>query len=113
MLEPASPAQLFPLQPFLVALSAEGLRISVRDYPGWSLEGLIMFSMACYSLGFATDQFNAQQGAVAVELSDLLAQASRSSDEFALACEIGLAWAVRNDLRNYAVLGDPAVRLAR
>ena len=63
-------------------------------------------------VGFATDQFNAQQGAVAVELSDLLARASRSSDAFALAFEIGQAWAVRNDLRNYAVLGDPAVRLA-
>jgi hypothetical protein len=62
-------------------------------------------------IGFATDQFNAQQGAVAVELSDLLAQAARSSDPDQLAFEIGLAWVVRNDLRNYAVLGDPAVRL--
>lgn len=63
-------------------------------------------------MGYATDQFNAQQGAVAIELSDLLAQATRSRDEFALALEISQAWAVRNDLRNYAVLGDPAVRLA-
>jgi len=63
-------------------------------------------------LGYATDQFNAQQGAVAVELSDLLAQAARSSDTFALALAISQAWVVRNDLRNYAVLGDPAVRLA-
>jgi hypothetical protein len=63
-------------------------------------------------LGYATDQFNAQQGAVAVELSDLLAQADRSSDTFALTLAISQAWVVRNDLRNYAVLGDPAVRLA-
>ena len=62
-------------------------------------------------VGFATDQFNAQQGAVAVELSDLLAEASRSRDALARALEISQAWVVRNDLRNYAVLGDPAVRL--
>ena len=62
-------------------------------------------------VGFATDQFNAQQGAVAVELSDLLAEASRSRDAFARALEISQAWVVRNDLRNYALLGDPAVRL--
>jgi hypothetical protein len=62
-------------------------------------------------LGFATDQFNAQQGALAVELSDLLAQTTGRSETPATQAELRVLWAARNDLRNYAVLGDPAARL--
>ncbi|MCG8351610.1 MAG: C1 family peptidase [Chloroflexales bacterium] len=60
-------------------------------------------------LGFATDQFNMRQGALATLLADTL-----ESVEFGkrgAPSTLGPIWIARNDARNYALLGDPAVRL--
>jgi len=59
--------------------------------------------------GLATDQFNMVQGQLSVELADLLMKIKvglKVSD-----AELGSLWVARNDARNYALLGDPAVRL--
>jgi hypothetical protein len=59
--------------------------------------------------GLATDQFNMVQGQLSVELADLLMKIKvglKVSD-----AELGGLWVARNDARNYALLGDPAVRL--
>lgn len=60
-------------------------------------------------LGFATDQFNMRQGALAALLADIL-----ENVEFGkrvAPSTLGPLWIARNDARNYALLGDPAVRL--
>ncbi len=60
-------------------------------------------------LGFATDQFNMRQGAVAATLADRIEEGAfgKHLDPAMLAP----LWVARNDARNYALLGDPAVRL--
>jgi hypothetical protein len=60
-------------------------------------------------LGFATDQFNMAQGQVATRLTDLLEHERFGQDIDP--SELSTLWVARNDARNYAVLGDPAVRL--
>lgn len=60
-------------------------------------------------LGFATDQFNAVQGARSSLLANTL-----EDIRFGLRVdpyELAQLWIARNDARNYALLGDPAVRL--
>ena len=75
-----------------------------------AFEDLLARIMDGKRMGYATDQFNAQQGATAVELSEcLLQQLARPTDD--KTDELSLLWAAHNDLRNYALLGDPAVRL--
>ena len=75
-----------------------------------AFEDLLARMMDGKRMGYATDQFNAQQGATAVELSELLLQQlARPTDDKTDA--LSLLWAAHNDLRNYALLGDPAVRL--
>ncbi len=60
-------------------------------------------------LGLATDQFNMVQGALANTLNELLVKVRAGKQISPL--ELGSLWAARNDARNYALLGDPAVRL--
>ncbi|MCU0493562.1 MAG: peptidase C1, partial [Chloroflexaceae bacterium] len=60
-------------------------------------------------LGRATDQFNMLQGAVSTRLTEELEKTSFGKN----VKTDGLAalWAARNDARNYALLGDPMVKL--
>ncbi len=60
-------------------------------------------------MGFATDQFNLRQGV----LSSLLTNQIENIDfgKQVEARELGALWVARNDARNYALLGDPAVCL--
>jgi hypothetical protein len=60
-------------------------------------------------LGLATDQFNMVQGAVAMQLAQRLEDV-RFGYQITPA-ELSALWVARNDARNYALLGDPAVRL--
>jgi hypothetical protein len=66
--------------------------------------------------GLATDRFNAIQGSVAMSLTALL-ESSRQVRELDVPLspddlrKLGALWVARNDARNYALLGDPAVRL--
>jgi hypothetical protein len=59
--------------------------------------------------GLATDQFNMVQGQLSVELADLLMKIKAGLNVNDV--ELGSLWVARNDARNYALLGDPAVRL--
>ncbi len=74
-----------------------------------SFEDLLARLMAGKRVGFAMDQFNQRQGAFAMLLSNEIESASfgKRVDP----TELGKLWAARNDARNYALLGDPAVRL--
>src|SRR6266545_2015452 len=60
-------------------------------------------------LGFATDQFNILQGSRSATLANTLEDIrfGRQVDPY----ELAQLWIARNDARNYALLGDPAVRL--
>lgn len=74
-----------------------------------SFEDLLARLMAGKRVGFAMDQFNQRQGAFAMLLSNEVESASfgKRVDP----TELSKLWAARNDARNYALLGDPAVRL--
>ncbi|NTU79088.1 MAG: hypothetical protein HGA45_06755 [Chloroflexales bacterium] len=60
-------------------------------------------------LGFATDQFNLIQSARSSNLAQLLEDMRFGRQVPAF--EVTQLWKARNDARNYALLGDPAVRL--
>jgi hypothetical protein len=74
-----------------------------------AFEDVLARIMAGKRLGFATDQFNMRQGVLSSMLANQLEnmsfgkQVSRS--------DLNALWVARNDARNYALLGDPAVRL--
>ncbi len=58
-------------------------------------------------VGSATDAFNMQWAALAVPLADALRD---PSEDPAVARRLARLWIARDDVRNYAILGDPAVR---
>lgn len=60
-----------------------------------------------YPLGFAMEYFNSCYAELASDLDEELRCIHQSDDQ-----RIADLWIHRNDARNYAVLGDPAVRLA-
>lgn len=61
-------------------------------------------------VGFALEPFNEKHAALAVDVKELRDQMDEGMtiDEAELAC----LWTANNDARNYAILGDPAVRIA-
>ena len=59
-------------------------------------------------VGSATDAFNMQWAALAVPLADALRDPCADP---AVALRLARLWIARDDARNYAILGDPAVRL--
>lgn len=84
--------------------SAEGAKAQIQpfmDVLGRLLEGK--------RAGDATDQFNVIQGARAMTLTEELEEIKfgKVPDP----TELSAMWMARNDARNYALLGDPAVRL--
>jgi hypothetical protein len=60
-----------------------------------------------YPIGYAMEFFNSCYAELASDLDDEIKRATDSRDE-----RLAQLWTGRNDARNYAVLGDPAVRLA-
>lgn len=61
-------------------------------------------------VGDATDPFNTVQGAHAVRLAEELEDVKFG--KIVNPVDLATLWTVRNDARNYMVLGDPAVKLA-
>ncbi|NJO07944.1 MAG: hypothetical protein HC876_21845 [Chloroflexaceae bacterium] len=80
-----------------------------RAKPG--LSSLLIQSRPAFGkrLGFATDQFNVRQAALSSLLANELENISFGKNVPATA--LVALWEARNDARNYALLGDPAVRL--
>lgn len=60
-------------------------------------------------IGHATDRFNLRWAALSTELADLLRE--RQAGAMVPERELALRWAMRDDARNYVILGDPAVRM--
>jgi hypothetical protein len=83
----------------------------LNDVPAQSqaFEDVLARVMAGKRMGFATDQFNLRQGVLssilANELENIHYGKQVDTDH------VGKLWVARNDARNYALLGDPAVRL--
>ncbi len=73
-----------------------------------SFEDLLGRIMAGKRMGFATDQFNLRQGVLSSQVADAI---ERTKHGRVLDASFSLLWMARNDARNYALLGDPAVRL--
>lgn len=65
--------------------------------------------LAGHRVGAATDQFNSQWGVLGTELADMLLD--REYGKEVSDRELLAARTIRDDCRNYVVLGDPAVRL--
>lgn len=61
-----------------------------------------------WPIGHAMDQFNVRWSAISVELADALRDIK---DQKITARDLGRKWIMRDDARNYSILGDPAVRL--
>ncbi|NTV63290.1 MAG: peptidase C1 [Oscillochloris sp.] len=65
-----------------------------------------------WSVGSATDQFNVIQGARSLTLTQALEEQKYGDGGAAITdVQISKLWMARNDARNYALLGDPAVKL--
>lgn len=90
-------------------LSSQGARTAAAQVQAF--EDVLRRLMDGKRLGYATDQFNGQQGTAAVTFADLLVKAEQSTPSELIEFELSLAWVLKHDLRNYAVLGDPAIRL--
>lgn len=86
------------------SFSAPGVPAQVQGF-----EDLLARLMAGKRAGFAMDQFNQRQGALALLLSNELENISFGKQ--VQPPELSKLWIARNDARNYALLGDPAVRL--
>jgi hypothetical protein len=76
-----------------------------------SFEDVLARLMAGKRMGFVTDQFNMRQGVLSSILANKLEDAQSGPLTSATRKELGTIWIARNDARNYALLGDPAVRL--
>ncbi len=60
-------------------------------------------------IGHATDRFNLRWAALSTELADLLRE--RQAGAVVPDRELALRWVMRDDARNYVILGDPAVQM--
>jgi hypothetical protein len=82
----------------------------------WSLrqvepfEWTLRLLMDGYPVGFAMDWFNQRYGELGVDLT-LAVQQMGYGEKFSPE-ELAGVWLANNDARNYAVLGDPAVRIS-
>jgi hypothetical protein len=74
-----------------------------------AFEDVLARIMAGKRLGFATDQFNMRQGVLSSMLANQLENMSFGKQ--VSRADLNALWIARNDARNYALLGDPAVRL--
>lgn len=74
-----------------------------------SFEDILSLLAKGKRLGAATDQFNMVQAACAADLTRLLEDIKFSKQVSPF--EVTTYWKARNDARNYALIGDPAVRL--
>lgn len=81
----------------------EGREHTLRPVFGNTLQRLTAGS----TIGFAMEYFNACYAELASDLDDELRRSRDDGDP-----RIANLWTSRNDARNYALLGDPAVRLA-
>jgi hypothetical protein len=61
-----------------------------------------------WPIGHAMDQFNVRWSAISVELADALRDIK---DQKITARDLARKWIMRDDARNYSIMGDPAVRL--
>jgi len=59
-------------------------------------------------LGHAMDSFNARWAAVSTQIADALRDFKSGQISGA---DLARQWIVRDDARNYTILGDPAVKL--
>jgi len=59
-------------------------------------------------IGHATDQFNVRWSAISTELADALRDVK---DGKITRLDLARKWIMRDDARNYSIIGDPAVRL--
>ncbi|RRR74925.1 MAG: hypothetical protein EI684_05960 [Candidatus Viridilinea halotolerans] len=75
-----------------------------------SFEDILSLIAKGKRLGAATDQFNMVQAAHAASLVELLQKIKDGNQEITPS-DVTNYWKARNDARNYALIGDPAVRL--
>lgn len=59
-------------------------------------------------IGNAIDQFNAQWSALTIPIAEIM---RNSAGDPATRSRLAKLWIIRDDVRNYAVLGDPAARI--
>jgi hypothetical protein len=74
-------------------------------------ESMLDSVMAGKRLGYAMESFNLRYAELAADLSERIEQIQRDPDEPYEDSELAHMWIYNNDARNYAVIGDPAVRL--
>lgn len=75
-------------------------------------ESTLQRLLSGYPVGFATEYFNSCYAELASDLDDELRRPSTRRNRDRRKRRIAQLWTNRNDARSYAVLGDPAVRLA-
>lgn len=74
-------------------------------------ESMLDSVIAGKRLGYAMESFNLRYAELAADLSERIEQIQRDPDEPYEHSELAHMWIYNNDARNYAVIGDPAVRL--
>jgi hypothetical protein len=75
-----------------------------------AFDSVLRLLMGGYPVGFAMEYFNQQYGEIAADLTFALQRMGHG--EAVDPNELADLWTANNDARNYAVIGDPAVRLA-
>ena len=75
-----------------------------------AFESALRLLMEGYPVGFAMEFFNQRYAELSAELT--LALQRLNYGEPMNQDELAALWTANNDARNYAVLGDPAVRVA-
>jgi hypothetical protein len=74
-------------------------------------ESMLDGVMAGKRLGYAMEAFNLRYAELAADLSERIEQIQLHKEKYEDS-EIAAMWIYNSDARNYAVLGDPAVRIA-
>ncbi|NJK79620.1 MAG: peptidase C1, partial [Chloroflexaceae bacterium] len=86
--------------------SFSGMNVPAQSQP---FEDVLIRALSGGRMGFVTDQLNLRQGAASSLLTNTIEQAQRGLPVDTR--NLAALWVARNDARNYALLGDPAVRL--